>query len=171
MKDLLNRISQLAMKLDDPFNRIPEHKRKSEWLGEAPATAEEIEAVEKKLNVKFPLDYKSFMMLTNGFASAIDIEPTFEKLNNIDYLKNIDPHLIKVWNESELVDAAKKLSRSILIAGINEEQYFLLIPPTMQTEKWEYWKFANWIPGEEPFEDLETYFGSVLNFIEEETAE
>jgi hypothetical protein len=108
-------------------------------------------------------------MITNGFTSPINVEPTFEKVSNIDFLKNINPHLVKVWNDGELVDAEKKLSRSILIAGINEEQYFLLIPPTSQDEKWEYWKFANWIPGEEPYEDLETYFGDVLTFIEEKS--
>src|SRR4051812_47035463 len=94
----------------------------------------------------FPDDYKNFLMITNGFTSPINVEPTFEKVSNIDFLKNINPHLVKVWNDGELVDAEKKLSRSILIAGINEEQYFLLIPPTSQDEKWEYWKFANWIP-------------------------
>jgi cell wall assembly regulator SMI1 len=169
MKVILKKISEQAIKLNDPFNKITEQQKELEWLGTSAAKMEEIEMAEKKLSVIFPDDYKNFLMITNGFTSPINVEPTFEKVSNIDFLKNINPHLVKVWNDGELVDAEKKLSRSILIAGINEEQYFLLIPPTSQDEKWEYWKFANWIPGEEPYEDLETYFGDVLTFIEEKS--
>jgi len=54
---------------------------------------------------------------------------------------------------------------SILIGGINQEQYFLLIPPNLTNEKWKYWKFANWHPGEEEHLNLESYFTEVLNFM------
>ncbi len=52
---------------------------------------------------------------------------------------------------------------------INQEQYFLLIPPNSINEKWKYWKFANWCPGEEEHENLESYFIDVLTFMNEQT--
>ena len=171
MIDLLKKISQLAIELGDPMRTISEYQRKSGWLGEPPATVEEIKAVENKLNVKLPPDYKTFVMLSNGFASPIDTEPTFEKLSDIDFLKNIDQNLVEIWNKDGLVDIAKTLSRSILIAGINEEQYFLLVPPFLKEDKWKYWKFANWIPEEEPYPDLQTYLRDVLKFMKDKSTE
>ena len=60
------------------------------------------------------------------------------------------------------------MEKSILVGGINEEQYFLLIPHNLTTGKWKYWKFANWHPGEEEHENLESYFKDVLEFINEQ---
>jgi len=77
---------------------------------------------------------------------------------NINYLKNIDKNIVEAYN-------SPKLERSILVAGINEEQYFLLIPPLSSSAEWDYWKFANWIPGEQSFENLYSYFSTVLEFL------
>ena len=66
---------------------------------------------------------------------------------------------------------AEKYERSIAIGGINEEQMFMLIPPANSNDDWEYWKFANWIPGEEPYPSLKYYFLSVIEFCREEIHE
>ena len=41
---------------------------------------------------------------------------------------------------------------------------FFLIPPENDNTEWEYWKFANWIPGEEVYVSLRAYFESSLDF-------
>ena len=47
----------------------------------------------------------------------------------------------------------------------------MLIPPAEGNDDWEYWKFANWIPGEEPYASLEDYFLSVIAFCKERIKE
>ena len=85
---------------------------------------------------------------------------------NVAFLKDVDQQLIEVWTENdELLEVAIKLARSIVIGGLTEEQYFLLIPPVIENTNWEYWKFASWIPGEDHYQGLENYFINVLDFL------
>ena len=130
-------------------------------LGFEPAKIEEIQKTEKRLNVKLPEDYKNLLRITNGFSVSNSIEPTFMKIEEIDYLKNIEKYTIEAYKIPELENC-------ILTAGKDEEQYFLLIPPKNDNEKWRYWKFANWYPGEHECEILYDYFRDVLEFMEKE---
>ena len=102
-----------------------------------------------------------FLQITNGFIAPNSVEPSFMKVEEVDYLKNIDKFTIEAYNLPEL-------ENSILVAGKDEEQYFLLIPPKNENEKWKYWKFANWMAGEQEFANLETYFKDVLDFMEKQ---
>jgi len=156
MKDLLQRISRKAILLEE-LTFTP-HQIKSDWLGNIPSTNTQILELEERLGLPLPQDYKTFLSITNGFSAPCDIEPSFVNIANIDYLKNIDKNIVEAYNSVEL-------ERSILVAGINEEQYFLLIPPVSSSGNWDYWKFANWIPGEESFENLYSYFSTVLEFL------
>jgi hypothetical protein len=169
MKSILKEISILAIQLNDrAFNN---DQNNLNWLGNTPGSENEIKSAESRLGVVFPEDYKDFLLATNGFFTPDDaIEPTFEKIENVDYLKNIDGFLINVWNEGTLIDVGKQLTNAIVVGGINDEQYFLLIPPESSHTKWQYWKFANWIPGEERYENLENYFITVLESLKDTVA-
>lgn len=159
MKELLTIISEKAIKYED-FNFTSE-QIENNWLGTIPATEKQVSETENKLGIKLPKDYIEFIRITNGFSAPNDIEPSFENISNIDFLKNIEPFA------SEAYSYLPELKNAILIAGIEEEQYFLLIPPESGNEEWKYWKFANWYPGEHPFENLKDYFEDVLQFIVE----
>lgn len=143
----------------------------NEWIGNPPAFKDDILKTEKRLGIIFPKDYKELLSITNGFKpSNYSTEPTFNKIEEIDYLKNINPDIIKAY--SEIKEIQNDLKRSILIAGKGEVQQFLLIPPNQKNEKWKYWMFAHWIPGEESYENLSHYLSdtieSIENIIEEE---
>ncbi|MCX2743355.1 SMI1/KNR4 family protein [Mangrovivirga sp. M17] len=129
------------------------------WIGNPPATEKEISAAESRLKVTLPEDYKEFLLIANGYPTYNDaVEPSFEKVNNIEYLKDFDNEVIEIWKENGNKEIAEALSKSIIIAGKQEEQWFLLIPPQEKSEKWRYWKFASWIPGEIEYKNLKDYF-------------
>lgn len=134
IKNLLSSISEKAIKYKN-FN-FTSGQIENNWLGTIPATDKQINDAENKLGVKLPEDYIEFIRITNGFSAPNDIEPSFESIENIDFLKNIDEFVIEAYGLPELENA-------ILIAGIDEEQYFLLLPPEAKNEEWKYWKFAN----------------------------
>jgi cell wall assembly regulator SMI1 len=164
MKNTLHEISKLAIQLDE--FAFTNEQRTLKWLGQPAASKEEIEGAENRLGVQLPKDYKDFLLITNGFFTPQDsTEPTFEKIDKVDHLKSVDPFLLEVWNKEPLAVVGKQLNRAVVIAGINDEQHFLLIPPDSSLDKWQYWKFANWIPGEKGYENLEHYFKSVLDFM------
>ncbi|MFI5161419.1 MAG: SMI1/KNR4 family protein [Sphingobacteriales bacterium] len=164
MEKALKEISIIAI----PLNRsvFTDEQKSLQWLGSQPASRAAIALAERRLNTDLPEDYLKFLLITNGFFTPCDsTEPTFENVSKIDYLKNVDPFLIEIWQQEPLIEEGRKLARSIVVAGLNDEQYFLLIPPDVDNKKWEYWKFASWIPGEESYNGLESYFVSVLDFI------
>lgn len=167
MKEILIAISLLSIKAGDANENASTLQIRNNWLGFEPAQSEEIIKAEKRLHVIFPEDYKEFLKITDGFSAPNTVEPTFMKVEDIDLLKNIDPELVKIWGESD-AEMKKILEKCIMIAGKDQEQYFLLIPNGSVGNKWRYWKFANWIPGEYEFEDLHSYFKDVLGFYEEE---
>lgn len=157
MKNLLISISEKAIKYED-FNFTSE-QIENKWLGTIPASEKQISEAENKLGIKLPKDYIELIKMSNGFSAPNDIEPSFESIENIDFLKNIEPFAIEAYSY------LPELENAILVAGIEEEQYFLLLPPESENEEWGYWKFANWYPGEHPFKNLKEYFDDVLQFI------
>ena len=145
-----------------------ENQVQSKWIGNKGATIEEIKNTEERLRINLPNDYRDFILTTNGFQKINEIEPTFLQIEEVDYLKNVDANLIEIWKAFGTYEIGKTLEKSIIIGGIMEEQSFLLIPPDTVNKKWRYWKFAAWIPGEEPFKNLKDYFGRVLVFMNEQ---
>lgn len=163
MNSLLKQISEKAIELAD--FEFTQEQINNKWLGTIPTSENDIQLTEKRLGVELPRDYKEFLRITNGFSAPNDVEPTFEPIAKIDYLKNVDSYLIEVWNQDGIADIGKQLERSIIIGGINEEQIFLLIPPMSGSENWKYWKFSSWQPGEVEYENLEHHLNEVLEFI------
>ena len=165
MKQILQEISELAILLNE-FD-FPDVQRRRNWLGNPPATMESIYKVEERLGIVLPADYIEFLKLCNGFHAASTVKPTFVTTDEIDYLKNVDEFLISVWaGYDELADIADGLAKSIVIGGLREEQYFLLIPPEKYETEWRYWFFASWLPGKEQFKDLPGYFANTLSFLQ-----
>ena len=165
MDKLLKEISIVSISLGEELfsNAI----LRANWLGNEPASEEEISFAEHRLGISFPEDYRRFLKITNGFATPSNsTEPAFEPLNEVGYLKDLDQELIDIWSEHpNLAAVAEQLARSIRIGGANDEQHFFLIPPFGEDKKWKYWKFASWIPGEEEYNSLDSYFREVLDFL------
>jgi len=165
MKTILEAISKEMIRLAE--FEYTEGQLQSKWLGNQPATLNLIEEVEKKLSIILPEDYKEFLLISNGFYAFDDVEPTFHTVETIDYLRNVNAELIQIWKETGNEEVAAVLEQSIIVAGIDEEQSFLLIPPSETNLNWKYWKFASWIPGEESFDSLKHYLEEALDFMKE----
>lgn len=162
MKELLKLLFKESITKGDCKYSLAEIE--SEWIGSIPAKTEEIKKKENELNIKFPNDYKELLQITNGFKTSNDsIEPSFIRIDEVDYLKNIFPFIIECYE-----DTIPELELSILIAGKHEEQQFLLIPPNRRAIEWKYWKFANWIPGEEEFDGIKSYLKDVISSLTKE---
>lgn len=159
MKSLLVELFQKSIRLGDVEYSAQEIE--SVWIGNPPANVEHIEKIEQKFKIILPEDYKKLLLVANGFKAPNGVEPSFLSIEKIDYLKNISPFLIECYE-----DSFPELEDCILIAGKDEEQQFLLLPPKNQAQDWRYWKFANWIPGVEEYNNLEDYFKTVIDSLE-----
>jgi cell wall assembly regulator SMI1 len=166
MRVLLDSISDQMTKLSG--SKTFEKQIHDKWFGYNPATKNDIRKAEDRLKVNLPHDYVEFLLISNGFRAFNSVEPTFLSIDRIDYLRNVDPELIKIWKQTGNDDVGEILEKSIIVAGIGEEQSFLLIPPDPQNKNWRYWKFAAWIPGAETYDNLKHYFSEVLDFMKSE---
>ncbi len=162
MKQILKEISMKAIELGDYNSDLTDEQLDMHWIGYDPALKSEIENIEKRLGVSFPVDFVEFLMLSNGFHAASSVEPSFCPVNQIDYLKNVDPELIEIWIETGNSEVGNKLKTALKVGGFDEEQYFFLIPPKNKKSNWEYWVFAAWAPGETVYHSMNEYFQSVL---------
>ncbi|MCU7616116.1 SMI1/KNR4 family protein [Chryseobacterium sp. PBS4-4] len=171
MKEILLAISLLSIQLGDAYENASTFQIQKKWLGFRAAKSKEISETEKRLNIKLPEDYKTFLKITNGFSASSTLKPTFMEIESVDFLKNFDTIIINAWKDAGDFETANILERSILIAGKDQEQYFLLIPPNDENGKWRYWKFASWQAGENEFENLDSYFKNVLKFYEKENTQ
>lgn len=161
MKSVLQEISQKT------FSGVlfsPEQLQ-SKWLGDKPATAAQVKQLEKNLGVSLPQDYIDFITTTNGFITSLNgiKEPTFLKIEQVDYLINIDEPFVSMWKPDPYDNYAKAYSHAIMVAGSTTDVMFLLIPPGVISEKWEYWRYSdqNLHMDADEFDSLEQYFSTV----------
>lgn len=167
MKDILTKLFKLSIAYGEESYSL--EQAESGWLGNTPASEKEIRELEDRLRLKLPADYKEMLKVANGFPTCSDsTEPSFLLVSEVDYYRNHPNNGIsQLYEMGESTEMLDLLDRAILIAGAHEEQKFLLIPP-LNDEAWRYWKYANWIPGEEEYQDLLHYFNSVIEFLEKQ---
>ncbi|MGD1846026.1 MAG: SMI1/KNR4 family protein [Salibacteraceae bacterium] len=168
MKEILTLLFKKSIEFGD--ETYTEEQLKMQWIGNPPASTSQIESAEKRLGVSLPKDYIDMVSIANGFpTSSSSVEPSFHKVEEIDFYRNIPWNVIDTWKQmGELDDVVAELEKAIIVAGLEEEQQFLIIPPEHTRDPWKYWKFAMWIPGEEPYNNLKEYFSAVIEVINDE---
>ena len=168
MKKTLKTLFEKSITLGD--QEYTNEQINSKWLGGIPATKGEIKNTEERLGLNLPLDYIELVTIANGFLTCSNsVEPSFQNISDIDFYKNFQWNVIDTWKEmGDTTSIVTQLENAIMIGGLNDEQQFLLIPPSRESGKWKYWKFAMWIPGEEDYNNLNEYFNSIIEFLDEE---
>lgn len=171
MKETLETLFGKSIELGD--EKYTEEQINTKWIGNPPVSSTEIENAEKRLGLKLPQDYIEMIRIANGFIiCSMSVEPSFQKIDEIDFYRNFQWNVIDTWKEiGELDDVVSDLERAIMIAGLEDEQQFLIIPPSIGQSKWKYWKFAMWIPGEEEYNDLKSYLSGVIDLLTEQIQE
>lgn len=165
-KQLLDKTSKIAIKqktIDFSEDIIA---KKS--LSRSPATKEEINVAENRLNIIFPADYKKFLLTSNGFECFSYTGVTLSSIDKVDFLTKVDEQLVDIWaNSMSEIDTTfgDKLRSSIIIGGHEEEQQLLLIP--VQNKNWECWHFSSWRPGEVVYESFRFYMEGELQSLED----
>jgi SMI1 / KNR4 family (SUKH-1) len=166
MKDLLKALSKEAIANNPDF--FTEEEKQAQWIGRPAATDEAIAATEKKLGITLPADVLALYKITNGTAVVLNQTfGAFEPIEKVDWLKNADPGLIEAYS-GITEDLTNDLSNSIIIAGIMYPHCVLLIQPYGRHEVWRYWEFANYLPGEIPFQGIEKYLERLHDFVSEQ---
>ncbi len=98
MQEILQKISKEAISLNPGF--FSEEEKTTQWIGRNPATTETITEVENKLGIKLPNDVIELYKVSNGTSVILNqSKSAFMPIEQIDWLKNVDPYLIECYAE------------------------------------------------------------------------
>lgn len=145
----------------------------AQWLGQPPATREQIEQAEARLRVSLPPSYRQFLAITNGWLDlgrwvgplvpAQDVE--WFRLRHQDYIdewfvgENYAGHPPAIpdsdyfsYGEAQLPESLRSeyLTTALQISelGRTGSEVYLLNPRITNPEgEWEAWFLAPWLPG------------------------
>lgn len=152
-----------------------EEVRPAPWPLRAPATEEMITAAETRLGVRLPPSYRAFLAVSDGIeAVEIDDElgsapwaPGFLGTADLAWYRDVNPEMVEIWsasdhpehdehrqpapNEGPVQDIFCPDCFPQTLAICPEDDYLgvLLLNPANRDAagEWEFWEFANNIPG------------------------
>ncbi|TMQ31890.1 MAG: SMI1/KNR4 family protein, partial [Planctomycetota bacterium] len=152
--------TELAQRVEPPLES-------PEWLGFAPATAAEIQGLERRLGVLLPPSYKAFLLTSNGWRRTTAFIDRIRPAQEVDWFRVENER----WAEefptygSSLPDEeyysyaedgapdyrAEHLSSMLQISDVDDGVYLLNPEAVTPDGEWEAWFFADWVPGAERF--------------------
>jgi hypothetical protein len=147
---------------------ITKEQRAAGWLGRPAATEAELELLERRLLCRLPPSYRSFLATSNGFGLISCFIYDLCSTDEVNWLVQEDPELVKLWEEDPITDDPELADQPYLLYDDNQfagtlrpghmrqclmishwgDAGFLALNPAQQHEgEWEAWHFANWHPG------------------------
>ncbi|HTB84097.1 MAG TPA: SMI1/KNR4 family protein [Candidatus Sulfotelmatobacter sp.] len=166
----LSEYNRELLSYEEVVERLSSELIKAGWLGYAGTTEEEITAAEKRLAVKLPPSFRTFLKVSNGWRYPsefiFDLLPVskliwFREKNQgwIDAYTNPSGELPTISDEEYFVYGNKQdsvnlrpeyLQAALQVSELGDSAVVLLNPKVVTSEgEWETWFFANWLPGAE----------------------
>ncbi|MGG5818156.1 SMI1/KNR4 family protein [Falsiroseomonas sp. HW251] len=148
---LLAELSALA--IADPLirPRLTPAQVEARWLGEPPATEEEIAAAEARLGIRLPGSYRGFLRVSNGWNHPSSF------IGRVRPVQEIAPFVAENRDWAVVyADIGDDVSRHILATlqisrfdhDGGDDAVMLLAPAALSAAgEMEAWFFANWVPG------------------------
>jgi HEAT repeat protein len=149
--------------------RLPKTARRDRWLGYKPASASQLEQLEKRLGYRLPPSYRAFLLTTNGWRRTSTFIDRLRPAHKVEWLEVDDPQLLEAWTSGadEAVepvspsayfaydarvtfDDPEHFRQSLKIAdSVEGDSAIYLLNPLAVAEdgEWEAWLHADWIPG------------------------
>lgn len=146
---------------------LPKSLIKRGWLGRKPATKEQIDALEKRLERKLPPSYRSFLEFSNGWDGRLTF--TIDELwstEDVDWLREtfavwagvygtpyeelpISDEEYFVYGEQQDPFSMRHeyLKEALCISEFGNNALYILNPVVTFGDEWEAWFLAEWLPG------------------------
>lgn len=172
-KIFLEKCSKAVYKGDDLLTEYEGSPQ--DWLGYEPASVQEIETMETRLNIKFPPSYKNFLLASNGFKQLSCFIWDILPVDQVSWLAAFDPEFTNLYetefkddfivSDEDYYDYSEKqhcsnfrseyLINALAISNWGDAAIVLLNPLVKFGDEWEAWIYANWYPGARRFKSFE----------------
>jgi hypothetical protein len=170
---VLSRLNSLLLKSDQWRERLTQEALSTGWCGLLPASESEIAEAEKRLGVRLPPSYRTFLTVSNGWRPFSSFIERLLPVQEIDWLRSADPKglaaLQRCYQEYDVSDSEyldyetpehsvalrHRYYPDCLLVGKAWEgegdMVLLNSKIVFPDEEWEAIFFANWLPGNERF--------------------
>ncbi|MFG1643319.1 SMI1/KNR4 family protein [Amycolatopsis sp. NPDC049252] len=101
------------------------------WLGYAPATEEEVGALEQRLDVHLPPSYRNFLLTSNGWSGVPFAIRELCTTDEAGWLAEVEADFLEAWSEFGPADVVELAERSLLVSCPREGDFWLLDPGTI----------------------------------------
>ena len=148
-------------RLSDPrvVAGVPEPKIQERWLGEPPASEQQITALESRLSCALPPSYRSFLAASNGFQQQ---SPFIQRLYSADEVDRFGVRN-KAWADAYR-EMYPNLASCLQISAVGDSAVVLLNPDAVSPDgEWQTDFFANWNPGAHGYRSFREYMEEGLN--------
>jgi len=109
----------------------------------APATEAQIAREEARLGVRLPQSLRSFYLQSNGHGVATDFVRAVRRVEQIGWLRDVEPHLYELHVE---IDPA--VARCLVVSGEADASWWLLDPGQLDARgEWRAGRWSSWNPG------------------------
>lgn len=92
---LLQELSDLAIADEQVREWLTEEQIESRWLGETPATEEQIVEAERRLGVRLPPSYRAFLKVSNGWNHPSHFVVRLAGTEEIQYTRDGQPEIVR----------------------------------------------------------------------------
>jgi hypothetical protein len=130
----------------------------SGWLGFPGVSKGQLTELEARLGMVLPPSYRSFLQVSNGFLQPGVIVPRLLPINEVAWLRDVDPDTIAIWTEglshtegpADLDSFEQYLPTALQVSAretVGTAMYLLNPGVTNGEGEWEAFFFAHWVPG------------------------
>jgi hypothetical protein len=185
---ILSRLNSLALKSNSLKEHLTPEVLSTCWCGLPPAPENEILETERRLGIRLPPSYRSFLSVSNGWRPFDSLIERLLPVQQIDRLRFADPEATKAiqeyYQEDELSDEDyldyaddnhmvalrhRFYPESVLVGkGWPCESELILLNPRIvfPDGEWEAIFFADWLPGNERYRSFRVLVEAYVNNLE-----
>ena len=155
----LKELSEFRLSYPRVAAAVPERKAQESWLGEPPASEQQIEALEGRLSRALPPSYRSFLATSNGFQQQ---SPFIQRLYSADEADWFGVRN-QAWAEAYR-ETYPNLASCLQISDVGDSAVVLLNPDAVSPDReWQAYFFANWNPGAHKYRSFRELMEEELN--------
>lgn len=130
---------------DDDLTEVSDEQRDRLWLGFDGATAERLDALQRRLGATLPPSYRAFLEVSDGWVHLSTFMWTMRTTTTAGWLRDVDPEMAALLEEDEVPGLGE---RALLVSGDGDAQYWLLDPADVTADgEWAAYVWASWYPG------------------------
>ena len=144
-------------KLDQIRNRLTARQIEARWLGEPPASDEQIVEAERRLGIRLPPSYRAFLKISNGWFHPSLAVSRMASIEEVTFTRDSHSDMVEAWAElaeRDWIEAERDLAATLMISKLSDFDQgarLMLNPVRIRDGEMDAWTFFCEVWGADPY--------------------